>query len=86
MQKTYKTFIQQIIEKCDELEASITEYCDGRTCYDCDFKGDKDSCRYKTNLLMLLNGYRMGTCNEDEKHAIWTYLTSNYPTFLIELT
>lgn len=81
MEKSEKTFIQQIIQTCDDLEASISAYCDGRTCYDCDFKGDESSCRYRTNLLMLLNGYRMGTCDEAEKQLIDDYLKTNFPSF-----
>lgn len=85
MQNEKPTFIMVIIETCTELEDAIKNYCDGRMCSNCDFSHHKNNCRYKTNLLMLLNGYRMATTDPTEKAQIEAYLKENYPSFLVEL-
>lgn len=82
MQNENPTFIDVILATCDELEDTIKDYCDHRTCFDCDFYKRPDNCRYKTNLLMLLNGYRMGTCSDQERKQIDAYLQANYPSFM----
>lgn len=85
MQNENQSFIDVIIETCTELEASIRNYCGPRNCHECDFNNDKNNCRYKTNLLLLLNGYRMATTDPTEKAQIDAYLKENYPSFLVEL-
>lgn len=85
MQKEKTTFIDVIIETCTELEETIRNYCDGRSCGDCDFNNGQKNCRYKTNLLMLLNGYRIATTDPYEKKQIDTFIRDNYPSFLVEL-
>lgn len=85
MQNENKSFIDNLIETCNELEDSITNYCNERHCKECDFSGGNWICRYKTNLLMLLNGYRMATTVPTEKAQIDAYLKENYPSFLVEL-
>ena len=81
MEKSEFAFINIILATLDELEASITEYCDTRPCNDCDFKGDQHLCRYKTNLLMLLVGYQMGCCEPAYRKIIDDYIKVKYPTF-----
>lgn len=85
MQKENQSFIDVIIETCTELEDTIKNYCDGHNCADCDFYDAQKNCRYKTNLLMLLNGYRMATTDPSEKAQIDAFLKENYPSFLVEL-
>lgn len=85
MQNENQSFIDVIIETCTESEDTIKNYCDGRSCGDCDFNNGQKNCRYKTNLLMLLNGYRMATTDPIEKAKIDAYLKENYPSFLVEL-
>lgn len=85
MQNENQSFIDVIIATCDELEDEIQNYCEGRSCFDCDFHTKKHTCRYKINLLMLLNGYRMATSDPSEKAQIDAYLKENYPSFLVEL-
>ena len=82
MQNENPTFIDVIIATCSELEDTIKDYCDRRNCSDCDFNHHQRNCRYKTNLLMLLNGYRMGTCSDQERKQIDAYLQANYPSFM----
>lgn len=82
MQNENQSFIDVIIETCDELNDAIKNHCEGRSCADCDFNDNLKVCRYKTNLLMLLNGYRMGTCSDQERKQIDAYLQANYPSFM----
>lgn len=81
MEKTEYDFIKVILQTCDELEDAIAKYCDGRECMQCDFKDEKDLCRYKTNLLMLLVGYQMGCCEPAYRKIIDDYIKEKYPTF-----
>lgn len=85
MQNENQSFIDVIIETCNELEDTIKNYCEGRACTQCDFNQGLMCCRYKTNLLMLLNGYRMATTDPTEKAQIDAFLKDNYPSFLVEL-
>lgn len=85
MQNENQSFIDVIIATCTELEDTIRNYCVGRSCGDCDFNNGQKNCRYKTNLLMLLNGYRMATTVPSEKAQIDAFLKDNYPSFLVEL-
>ena len=85
MQNENPTFIDVIIETCTKLEDTIRNYCDARSCSNCDFNHGQKNCRYKTNLLMLLNGYRMATTDTTEKSQIDAFLKENYPSFLVEL-
>lgn len=85
MQNENQSFINNLIKTCNELEDSITNYCNGRHCKQCDFNKEAWLCRYKTNLLMLLNGYRMATTDLTEKAQIDAFLKENYPSFLVEL-
>ena len=85
MQNENQTFIDIIIETCNELEDTIKNYCEDRACTQCDFNKGLMNCRYKTNLLMLLNGYRMATDDPTEKAQIDAFLKENYPSFLVEL-
>lgn len=78
-------FIDVILATCDELDASINNYCIGRACVNCEFQHPTLNCRYKINLLMLLNGYRMGACNEQERKKIDEFLLSKYPKFMKQL-
>ena len=82
MQNENPTFIDVIIETCNELEDAIQHYCEHLPCSDCDFSHQDKHCIYKTNLLMLLNGYRMGTCSDQERKQIDAYLQDNYPSFM----
>lgn len=81
MQKDENSFIQDIIQTCTELEASISVYCDLRECLRCDFHKRDGSCRYRMNLFMLLKGYSMGACDEAEKQLINDYIKAYFPTF-----
>ena len=85
MQNENQSFIDVIIETCIKLDDAIQNYCQGRSCADCDFNNNQKICRYKTNLLMLLNGYRMATHDPTEYKLIDDYLKANYPSFLVEL-
>lgn len=85
MQNENQSFIDIIIETCTELEDTIQNYCEGRSCFDCDFHTKKHTCRYKINLLMLLNGYRMASQDPTEYKQITNYLQAYYPSFLVEL-
>lgn len=85
MQNEIQSFIDVIIETCIELEDTINNYCSNTDCDNCDFNDNLKHCRYKTNLLMLLNGYRMATTDPTEKAQIDAYLKENYPSFLVEL-
>lgn len=85
MQNENQSFIDVLIETCNELEDTIQNYCKGQKCLACDFYTNDRTCRYKTNLLMLLNGYRMATTDPSEKAQITYYLKTNYPSFLDEL-
>ena len=80
-----QSFIKGIIETCNELEDTIQNYCKGQKCLSCNFYTKDHTCRYKINLLMLLNGYRMATTDPSEKAQIEAYLKKNYPSFLVEL-
>lgn len=85
MQNENQSFIDVIIETCTELSDAIRNYCDGRNCGNCDFNNTHKLCSYKSNLLMLLNGYRMATTDPSEKAQLDAYLKENYPSFLVEL-
>jgi hypothetical protein len=85
MENENQSFIDVIIETCTELTDTIRNYCYGRSCRDCGIYNGQKNCRYKTNLLMLLNGYRMATTDPTEKAQIAAYLKENYPSFLVEL-
>lgn len=85
MQKTNLSFLNIIIKTCTELDDTFENYCAGNWCSDCDFGDFEKNCRYKTNLLMLLNGYRMATKDPAEKAQIDAFLKENYPSFLAEL-
>ena len=85
MQDENQSFIDVIIATCTELGDTIENYCKDRPCSDCDLNDNQNFCYYKTNLLMLLNGYRMATTDPAEKAQIETFLKDNYPSFLVEL-
>lgn len=85
MQNENPTFIDVIIETCNELDKKINYYCSNTNCIVCSLLKSQNDCIYKTNLLMLLNGYRMAATDPTEKAQIDAYLKENYPSFLVEL-
>lgn len=85
MQNENHSFIDVILATCNELDASINNYCISHNCHNCELKDPLKLCRYKTNLLMLLNGYRMATTDTIKKAQIDAYLKENYPSFLVDL-
>lgn len=84
MQNELPTFIKVIMSSCNVLEDKISNFCAGRSCFGCDFNKGERNCYYKTNLLMLLNGYRMATTEPTEKAQIDAFLKDNYPTFITD--
>lgn len=85
MQNEKPSFITVIIATCTELEDTLKNYCNGISCADCNFIDKRKACRYKTNMLMLLYGYRMATTDTTEKEQIDAFIKDNYPSFLVEL-
>lgn len=85
MQNENPTFINVIIETCNELDNAINNYCIKHDCGAYSITNEQKDCIYQTNLLMLLNGYRMATTDPSEKAQIDAYLKENYPSFLVEL-
>lgn len=80
-----QSFINEIMTTCTKLDASINNHCISHNCHNCELNDPLKDCRYKSNLLMLLNGYRMATTNATEKAKIDAFLKDNYPSFLVEL-
>lgn len=76
--------IKLITKTCDQLELSLKDFCDNHQCGDCQFKKTNASCRYLINLLMLLHGYRLGTCEPHYREIIDAYIDKHFPGFNFE--
>lgn len=85
MQNEKSTTIEVILATCSELNDAVSDYCNGHSCADCEFKHTNANCRYLINLLMLLNGYRMGTCDPSEKKLIDDYMKEKFPAMTVKL-
>ena len=79
MQNENNTTIEIILATCSELYEVVSDYCDEHPCNDCDLRRTNKNCRYMNNLLMLLNGYRMGTCDPAERQQIDYYMSEKFP-------
>ena len=79
----YET-IKTITKTLDQLEISIKDYCDVHECTSCTFKKSNATCRYLINLLMLLHGYRLGTCEPQYSEIIDAYIDEHFPGFNFE--
>lgn len=85
MQNEKSSTIEVILATCIELNDAVSDYCNGRSCYDCEFNHTYAKCHYLINLLMLLNGYRMGTCEPSEKKLIDDYMKVKFPAMTVKL-
>lgn len=85
MQNEKSTTIEVILATCKELNDAVSDYCDVHFCADCEFKHTNANCRYLINLIMLLNGYRMGTCDPSEKKLIDDYMKEKFPAMTVKL-
>lgn len=79
MQNENNTTIEIILATCSELGEVVSDYCDGHSCFDCELQHTNKTCRYMNNLLMLLHGYRMGTCDPAERQQIDDYMSEKFP-------
>lgn len=85
MQNKNQSIIVVILATCNELDASINNHCLSHNCQNCELNDPLKHCRYKTNLLMLLIGYRMATTDTTKKAQIDAFLKDKYPSFLVNL-
>ena len=79
MQNENNTTILGILRTCVDLSEVVSDYCEGHSCFDCELQHTNKTCRYLNNLLMLLHGYRMGTCDPAERQQIDDYMSEKFP-------
>lgn len=79
----YET-IKIITETLDQLNSSLNNYCHVHECKSCTFKKSNATCKYLINLLMLLQGFRLGTCEPRYRDIIDAYIDEHFPGFNFE--
>lgn len=79
MQNENNTTIEIILATCSELTEVFSYYCDSHTCMYCELKDTNKTCFYNKHLLMMLIGYRMGTCDPAERQQIDDYMSEKFP-------